>query len=424
MNRSLLTFASGVLILLVAGAGAFAWLSLRAGALGDQLVQQANEQVRATWPRPSHVDAPTPGSFGEALSVLMPEAQRLHKSSDYDVLEREKACKLVELGTAPFERLAEPCRQLLESRRELLPRILAATRAETGGLPPGLTAFSDPQHPFQKGRTALRHLPRLAGLEIRRLLSEGQPGAAVDTCMDALALSREFALGGAFTGMLLSSQSIEHLYQPCASALDTAPGQRKRQALGQLARLRQGFPPLSSVLQSDSVLTQLSYYGSLLSKEQLAALEPAAAALARDALDQTVLPGPRVLARHHWRTSVRFLDALVAAADLPPNERQKAFARIDLALSNRWFDVPPEEAAQLHELALKADRRGLLLEALSTLVQVDLERSEQGRWPAALPSGAVPPLALETSSPTEAHLKPSDPTLDGYALRLTADSPP
>ncbi|HEX8704579.1 MAG TPA: hypothetical protein VF815_37450, partial [Myxococcaceae bacterium] len=104
--------------------------------------------------------------------------------------------------------------------------------------------------------------------------------------------------------------------------------------------------------------------------------------------------------------------------------RQKALTRIDLALSKRWFDVPPEDATQFHALALRAERRGLLLEALRTLAQVDLERSEQGRWPAALPSGAVLPLALEATSPTEARLKPSDTTLEGYDVRLTADTPP
>lgn len=425
MNRPLRTLASGVLVLLVAGVGGLAWLSTRAGKQGEQLVQEANKQVRATWPRPSHVEPPTPGSFGEALSALMPELQRLHKSSDYEVLEKNKACRPVEQGTAPFEALAEPCRQLFEARREVLPRLLAATRAGTGGLPEGLTSFSDPQHPFQRsGRASLRHLVRFTGLEIRRLLSQKQEGAAVDTCLDGLALSRELALGGGFQGVVLSSKGIEELYQPCAAALDAATPGRKRQALGQLARVREGFPALSSVLQSEAVLTQLSYYGRLLSEEQLAALEPPAAALARDALTQGMLPGPPMLARHHWRTTVKFFDALVAAADLPPDERQKAFARINLALSKRWFEVPPEEATSVNVLAVRADRRGMLLEALRTLVQVDLERSEQGRWPATLPSGAVLPLALEAASPTEAQLKPSDTTLEGYALHLTADTPP
>jgi len=425
MNRSLLTLAGGVLLLLVAGVGMLAWLGLRAGSLGDQLVQEANRQVRATWPRPSHMEVPTPGSFGEALSGLMPELKGLYKSSDYDVMEKDKACYPVEQGTARFEDMAEPCRLMFESRREVLPRVLAATRAQTGGLPPGLTAFSAPEHPFQRGgKIALRYLLRFTGLEIRRLLSQGQPAAAVDTCLDGLALSRELALGGAYHGVVLSSGGIENLYQPCAAALDAAPPERKRQALSQLARLREGFPPLSSVLQSESVLTQLSYYGSMLSEEQLAAMEPAAAALARDSLLQGVLPGPPMLARHHWRTTVKSFDALVAVADLPPAERQKAFARIDVALSKRWFEVPPEDAAQMHEFALRADRRVLLLEALRTLVRVDLERSERGQWPATLPSGAVSPLALEATSPTEAHLKPSDTTLEGYALRLTADTPP
>ncbi|HEX8701209.1 MAG TPA: hypothetical protein VF815_20460, partial [Myxococcaceae bacterium] len=322
MNRPLLTFTSGVFVLLVAGVGGLAWLSMRAGKQGDLLVQEANRQVRATWPRPAHVDVPTPGSFGEALSALMPELQRLHKNSDYEVLEKDKACRPVELGKARFEALAEPCRLLFESRREVLPRLLAATRAGTGGLPEGLTAFSAPQHPFQRGgKAALRHLPRFAGLEIRRLLSQNQPDAAVDTCLDGLALSRELALGGGFHGLVLSSKGIEELYPSCAAALDAATPERKRQALNPLARLREGFPPLSSVLQGESVLTQLSYYGHLLSEEQVAALEPPAAALARDPLLQGMLPGPSLLARHHWRTTVKFFNELVAAADLPPGER-------------------------------------------------------------------------------------------------------
>jgi hypothetical protein len=34
------------------------------------------------------------------------------------------------------------------------------------------------------------------------------------------------------------------------------------------------------------------------------------------------------------------------------------------------------------------------------------------------------PLTLEASSLTQAHLQPSDETLQGYAPRLTADTPP
>jgi hypothetical protein len=421
MNRPLITLLGSVLSLLLLGVVGLAWLSLRTGSLGERLVREANTRLRAPWPRPSHVDAPTPGSFGHALEPLVPELLRLHKSSDYEVLVKDRACLPLEKGPVPFESLSAPCRELLDSHRDLLLRILAATRSEAGGLPEGLATFSDPQHPHQKNSTAaLRNLTRLAGLEIWRRLSEGQVSAAVDTCLDALALSREFALDSGLRGPILSSAGYEQLYQPCASALDGAPPERKRQALGQLARLREGFPPLSQVLQDESILIQLGYYGGLLSEEQQLALEPSARAIIRAGLSPGVLPGPPLLARHHWRTTVQGFDALVAVADLPADERRKAFARIDAALERRWFEIPPEDASQLSQFAEQADRRGLLLDALRTLVEVDLSRAEQGHWPDTLAG----PLALEATSPTEAHLKPRDPALGEYALRLTADPTP
>jgi hypothetical protein len=133
-----------------------------------------------------------------------------------------------------------------------------------------------------------------------------------------------------------------------------------------------------------------------------------------------VLPGPHVLATYHWRTTVKGFDALVAVADLPPDKRRKAFGRVDAALDKRWFEVPPEDASQLSEFAEQADRRWLLVDALRILVEVELVRAEQGRWPETLAG----PLVLEATSPTEAHLKPRDAALAEYALRLTADTPP
>lgn len=425
MNRALLTLCGGVLLLLGAGIAGLSWLSLRAGKLGDRLVEEANRQARAPWPRPAHVEPPTPGSFGKVLEGLMPEVARLHKASDAGVLEKDKQCLPVEQGLAPFDTLAEPCRLLLESRRQVLPQVLAATRAETGGLPPGVHAFSGQQpHLPKSGMAALRNLPRLAGLKVRRLLARGERGAAVDTCLDGLALSRELALGGALPGLILSSKGIEELYHPCAGALDAAPAERKRQALGQLARLREGFPAFSSVMRSEAVLTQLTYYGHLLSEEQLEALDPGVRALTRESMGGEMLPGPRLLARRHWHATVKAFEVLQAAADLPSDARHKAFTRFGSTLSRRWFEVPPEDAGRYDSYAARADRRRLLLEVLSTLAEVDLARAEQGHWPTTLPPGTVTPLALEAASLTEVHLKPSEPTLEGYAVRLTADTPP
>jgi hypothetical protein len=48
----------------------------------------------------------------------------------------------------------------------------------------------------------------------------------------------------------------------------------------------------------------------------------------------------------------------------------------------------------------------------------------RGRGPTALVPGAVPPPALEVASLTEVPLERSEPPWQGYAVRLTADSPP
>ncbi|MDY7232781.1 hypothetical protein [Hyalangium rubrum] len=412
----------GTLLLLLVSLSGLMWMGRRAGALGDRLVREANAREQLTWARPSHVVPPLAGSFTEALDALMPEVLRFQVPSETLF---GNDCNKVARGLAPFEALPPSCLQVLDNAKDLLPRVLTATRHEQGGLPQGLRSSSDPQHPYQaKGKAALRMLIRLSSLETLRKLSLGQADSAVDTCLDGLALSREFALGGGLTGSLISAHGYGYLYPACAQALDAARPERKRQALEQLARLREGFPPLSLVVQDEAIHTQLVHYGIMLSEEQRRELLPQADAIVRNGYGLGVLPGPGALARRHWRASVETFDAMVASVALPADERRKALARLDEGLEQRWFKVPPEEAWSLREMTDRLDRQLLRVEALRTVVEVDLARVEKGTWPPALPPASAQFLALEVLQPTEAHLKHLDLTWEEYALVITADTPP
>lgn len=424
MNRSLLTLTGGAVLLILACVGGLAWMGVRAGALGDRLVREANarEQAPPAWPRPSHALQPTAGSFGEALEALMPEVVRLYKPANHTLFSNE--CTQVARGEEPFEALSPGCRQLLASHKEVLSRVLAATHREVGGLPEGLRSLSDPQHPYQtQGQGVLRMLIRLAQLETRRHLVLHEQEAAVDTCLDGLALSRELALGGGLTSRLISVFGYEQLYPLCAEALDTAPVERKRQALEQLARLREGFPPLSRVIHDEALLTQLLHYGSMLSEEQRAALAPHSMAIVRNGYGLGILPGPAVLARTHWRSSRAIFEAMVAAGDLPPDERRKAFDRIEDGLRQRLFAVPPEETRSLAVMANRFDRQRFLVDALWALVEVDLARTAQGAWPSTLPPAIAEQFSLKVSQPTEAVLQPLNAAWEESAPRVTADIP-
>jgi hypothetical protein len=434
----------GVLIFIPLCAGGLFWWLLRTDPLIERLVSESNAFEGAVHSRPAHVIPPAPGTFAQAVQPLLPEIFKLPEPEP-DTVSRpvgddevaseawsraftalHERCREVAAGLAPLETIPPPCRGELEEGRELMRRVLAATHAEKGGLPAGAGSLSRTDsyyHP--SGMHALGRMVQLAALESRMLVAAGHPEQAVDTCLDALALSRELSLGGGLHGGMLSASAQELVYRPCATALDAASVERKRQALEQLARLWEGQPPHSSLLREESVFHQLATFGQdFLPPEAVSRLPRAARALVEYRGGWVYFPsriGHPLLRQYLWRRNVALFDAIARKADLPPAERQRAFANLDADHALLADHPGAVSALKYHRELVALDVQRLQAAVLIALVQVDIARAEQGRWPATLPDGAAPHLRLEVLSDQEARVIPGDTELEGHALGLTAD---
>lgn len=383
-----------LLFILVGAVGLVGWL-LRIDPLVERLVSESNALEGAVHPRPAHVIPPDPGTFAQAVGPLLPEVFKLPEpepdsvsrpqedddaaseawSRAFEALREQ--CQKVASGLAPLETMQPPCRKELEQARELMRRVLAATHAEGGGLPAGGGSLSrDDTSSHPSAMQALGRVVQWAALESRELLAAGQPEQAVDTCLDALALSRELSLGGGLHGGKLSASAQELAYRPCAAALDAASVERKRQALEQLARLQEGLPPPSDLLREESIFQQLAVFGpEFFPLEAISRLPPAGRVLVAGRGGWFYFSshlGHPLLRRYLWRRNAALFDAMVRYADLPPVERQRAFARLDAdhALLADWPGAV--HAMEYHRELAALDAQRLQVAVLVALVQVDL----------------------------------------------------
>jgi hypothetical protein len=422
LNRPLLAIVGGALAVVLASVGGTAYVTLRTGPLEERLVREAQALARAEYARPSHGLPTLPGSFAERLEPLMDELRRLYQQRPEAPEEQtgQWPCRPVMEGSAAASELPARCREALERSRAQVRRVLEATRAEVGGLPEGLRALAAPGD-GRKGDPgmALMYGVKLAALETRLLLAEGRVEEAVDVCLDTLALSRELTLGGGLIGQMLSASAHGVAYRPCAAALDGAPVAVKRTAAARLARLAEGFGPVSRMLKEESVAVQLMHFGDLMSAKTLAELPASARALTEAAMGLDMAGNP-LDARLSWHKTVKVFDALVPVADGLPGSRQRAFTAIDARDDGALYVVEGPEAATYHQFAERMDVRRLQHGALLALAEVDLKRAETGRWPESV-SGEG--LVLESSGPAEAVLRPCASGLTEHELRVTADVP-
>ncbi|MDY7226219.1 hypothetical protein [Hyalangium rubrum] len=434
-------------VLILACAGALAGLLMRTGPRIERVVREANDFEGALHPRPPHIGTPTTGTFARAVEPLLAEARELPEPEPDSMSRPEgedevaseawskafqalrEQCLDVTVGKLSLEKMPAPCRKALDQGRQVMRRVLAATHAEVGGLPAGAGSLSRPSFSREpSGMRALERVVELAALETRLLVAEGHAQEAVDVCLDSLAVSRELSLGGALHGSQLSASSQALTYRPCAEALDKASVERKRQALVQIGRLREGRPSFSAVLREESVFHQLTTFGpDFLPPEALSRLPPAGRTLVNAHSGWfffTSRIGHPMLRRYLWRRNVSMFDAMAAAADLPQGERHQAFARIDAAhtlLSDFPNAVHALEYHRQWELLAPQD---VQLAALMVLVEVDISRAERGAWPAPLTPPTAEGFSLQVLNEEEALLAPHDAKLAEYALPLAADSAP
>jgi hypothetical protein len=110
-------------------------------------------------------------------------------------------------------------------------------------------------------------------------------------------------------------------------------------------------------------------------------------------------------------------------ADLPAEQRRKAFSSID----TRQGTVPENLAWHAQDYSEQADElepQHLQSLALTALVEVELARAEQGTWPEALPPALAGTFSLVADNSLEAWLVPLKPARELPELRLTAEPPP
>ncbi|MCY1016979.1 hypothetical protein [Pyxidicoccus sp. MSG2] len=424
--RPLLALAGGVLAIILASLGGVAYVTLRTGPLAERLVRDVEAMARTRYPRPSHVTPAVPGTFAQHLDPLMGEVLRLYRerSVAFQSVAPAFPCRAVIEGREPVSALPTPCQEEWKKGRELVARVLAATHAEEGGLPEGMGDLASPTHPYaDTGMPALLHVIQLAALETRLLLAEGQAEKAVDTCLDTLALSRELTLGGGLIGQMTSATGQGLLYRPCAAALDAAPMERKRSAVAQLSRLAEGQLPFSQMLKQESVVMQLMLFGELMPAELLAALPEGAREAATKPPALSMALEDSLTTRFMWRKVVEGFDALIAVADREPAARRRAFETFDAQSASALFPVDGPSGVNYSEYAERVDLARLQHDALISLVEADLKRTEEGRWPERVTSRAHRSFVLESSNLGEARLKPCAPSQAEQALRVTADVP-
>jgi hypothetical protein len=420
--RSVLALAGAVLAIVLASVGGLAYVTLRTGPLAERLVGEVDALTRARHPRPSHVTPALRGTFAEHVAPLMGDVARLYRAQ-LPLLQASASgwpCLDGVEGRVRLSQLPPACLEALEQGRAVMARVLAATHAEDGGLPEGLRELDSPKHPHAPdGRPGLLLVVRLAALETRVRLEGGRAAEAVDTCVDALALSREVALGGGLIGHMVSAMGHGLMYRPCADALDAAPMERKRSAATQLARLAEGLAPFSRTLREESASVQLLYYGGLMPAQALAALPAGARDVVLASPGGDV--GDPIHARLSWRKSVRMFDALAAVADQSPVEWRRGFQAVALKEASALYPVEGLEVSVYAGYAERAERLRFQHGALMALVAADLERAQTGRWPqnvTTLPHNA---FVLESSGPAEALLKPCASAMTEHGLRVTAD---
>ncbi|NOJ91737.1 hypothetical protein HMI51_02095 [Corallococcus coralloides] len=417
LKRPLPALMGGVSLSVLVSLGALAHQHLRTDALEQRLLREVNTLTHAEHPRPAHLTATRPGTFGDAMVPLLPKLLQRARATPASSAAEAATLEAVTEGRAPVTDLPAPRLEALEQGLPLLRQVLAATHAESGGLPEDLRPLAGPEVSRRDALIhALRHVVEDAALETRRLVSRGEADPAVDTCLDTLALSRELALGGGLVGQRLSAAGYARMWRPCTDAIDAASLSRKRQAISQLTRLHEGFPPVSLTLHEESVAAQLHAFRDLLSEDTRAALPPTWS----DAPGQ-----PSALSRRlQWRQWVEDADRLLAVADQPAEERRRSLAALEARKAGEYFRQAEAPSVRLSPEDLEAlELRALRSEALIALAEVDVARAEKGQWPRALPTRTTS-LVLEPVDETRVSIRSCIQGLMPEPLVVKADSAP
>jgi hypothetical protein len=381
----------------------------RTSTIGPARTLRRDIEARAStrFPRPSHVPAPLPGTFGEHAAEAWDALGALEASSA-DV----ELCRAIRDGEQPFSALTPSCRRELESATAPLAALLSATHAVEAGPPPGLGTLDAPAPASRpRGWSTLPYAGKLGALRIRELLSAGNMAGAVQTCVDLQALARDASWGTGLAGRIPALAVEEVAFRPCAAALDSAPAEVKRSAANALARVEEGTPSFSAVLAEYALGARAKAFAPYLESPDRLPGQVGTWARENAPAGKTGWIFTLALGDAWHRIDAR-LAAAVKAAALPMPARADGLDA--LAAGERpWLNPRASYALPQLGRAARSDARARAqLHLLRAAVAADLTRATTGRWPTASELGAQvggDPLLLEVLGDVATLVDPSVP---------------
>jgi hypothetical protein len=379
------------------------------------------ERATARFSRPVQLAPAVPGTFGERAAEPWDALAALEAASA-DV----ELCRAVRDGEQPFESLSSSCQRELQAGSGPLEALLSATHAAEAGPPPGLgTLDASVPEGRPRGWSTLPYAGKLGALRIRELLAAGDVAGAVRVCVDLQALTRDSSWGTGLAGRLPSLVVAEVAFRPCTAALDAAPSDVKRQAVGALVRVEEGTPSLAVVMREYALGARGQAFAPYL--RRLEGLPPEVATWARENAPRERTDWRFTLALGDaWHRIDRRLQQAVEASAQPMPERAD---RLDgIAAGERpWVNRRASFALPQLGRAARSDARGRAeLRLLRGATAADLFRADQGRWPTAAELGGLlgggDPLAVEPQGDALTVVDPSVPRGE-LAVSVRADGP-
>lgn len=317
MKKVLFRIGFGLFGAALLGLG-FAALTRRLDKASYQLRLAAQPEAARVIPRPSHVEPPVEGTFGEHWERL----------KNAPVLER-----------------------------------LTASRAKNPGAPAELSAMTAGARPDL----------RPFGLEASKAI------ATVEHCLDALALGRDLAHGGGLEGLYDARDFTFAVTEACGRVLDAAGADEKEAAVDRIQAILRGAPSHRRAMVEAGVDAQLETWGQSMREEDRAALPPAAKALAATA---PVFEGglvERIRLGLRWFRAQRTLHDLVEASGALGGVDELE-ASLPAELSRPTSHRP--RGLRFHCGALADARRQDVLQLLISLIDLERRRRADGSWPA------------------------------------------
>ncbi len=378
--RVLVMTLVAVVVLLVAA------YFIQVAILERRLVAEANAIIGAARPRPVHVDAPVPGTFGEALTLHLPALEEAGRAYTEDETAKEVLSAILR-GERPLADVPTRVLTDLDQLSSALDGVLSATHAEQADLASVVDGF-DPS-PGTTG-LGLQYAAALAGLRIRAAVAKGDAARAAAECMDGLALARDDGIAGGLVGRMVSAAIVDRLTFPCAEALTALPMSQRRKAVSRLRTLRDAIPGLDAMMREEAAWMQLMIHGPELSPARLAELRPRPKLIAEDARRNPNPRAKRIAYSIAWPFTRAKYRELAHAATLPPAERDATLDALPSGAS--WYAPGPSAFRRYFR---RADSALQELDLVVLAVGAKTFREDHGAWPttpaALVEAGLVTP---------------------------------